>query len=306
MGGNPFSGFAEAGFGDLFEMFFGGAQGGGGRRKRPSGRDGEDVRADLTITLKDVLHGAEKTIQYSRSQVCQDCRGIGSDKGEAPETCTVCQGAGVVNRIQNSFIGQIQTSTPCSNCSGNGTVIKTKCSRCKGQGTIAQKTELTIQLPPGLEDGVTLHYPGKGGDAVGAGRPGDLYVVIEVAEDSRFVRKGADLFTARDLSFATAALGGKVTISGLEGDIEVTIPEGTQPGKVFRIPKKGVVGMHRTPRGDLFVEVDVVVPQKLSAEQKELIRKLDDSLTGKSGSASDSDDNEEEKPFLGNIFKKKK
>ena len=301
--GDQFTGAGFSGFEDIFDMFFGGSA--GGTRQRPHGRDGEDVRYDIEISLLDVLNGLEKNISYQASQICDDCNGLGSEGGKPPETCSACKGSGSVTRVQNTFIGHVRTTTNCPTCGGTGSIIKDKCKKCAGRGAALSEKELEIKIPPGVETESTLHYPGRGGDGVGAGRSGDLYVVIEVLDDERFIRNGQDLHTELEITFAEAALGAKKHVEGLEKELTVEIPAGTQPGHVFRIRREGLPSLHGGGRGDLFVEAKITVPTKLNSEQKNLIQQLDDSLNGKKNQESNQNQ-EEDGSLLGSIFKRKK
>lgn len=295
-GGNPADFFSGAGgFGDLFDMFFGG---GGQPRRRKAGRDGGDIRYDLTLNLLDVLNGAERKIKYKRNSRCTTCEGSGAAGGKAPEECKTCHGAGQVSRVQNTFIGQVRTMTACPTCGGEGYVIKEKCQACNGRGTQSTEHETTIKVPPGFDTGMHIHYPGEGHQGTGQGRSGDLYVVLNVKADDRFERENTELYTALEIGFPQVALGDQVTIEGIEGDIEVDVPAGTQPGTVLRVKGQGVPNLHGGRRGDMHVEVVVRVPNRLNEEQERLVREL---------AATFGEDPKASAPsLLGSLFKKKK
>jgi molecular chaperone DnaJ len=259
------------GFSDLFEAFFGTAQG-GGRRSR--GRDGSDIRLDLQLTLLDVLNGTQKDVELERLAECDECHGLGTEGGKAPETCPTCKGQGVIASVRSTFIGQVRTQGPCPTCGGMGTIIKDPCHVCKGNGVVPKTETVHLTVPPGFEDGATMHLPGQGNDGSGGGRPGDLYAVLHVENDSRFERRGQTLFTLMELTFAQAALGDQLEISGIEGPVPVAIPAGTQPGTRIPIKAAGLPPLHGGRRGDLQVQVTVKIPEKVSDAEVKLIKEL--------------------------------
>lgn len=288
--------FGGSNIGDLFDLFFGAAAG-ATRRPRSYGRDGEDVRLDLTLSLEDVLNGSQQHVRYRRMVQCSDCSGTGAEGGQR-ETCTSCNGQGVVTRVQNTFLGQVRTQTTCSTCSGEGTTAKTVCPTCRGRGLVAQDDEITVEVPAGFESGSHMTFRGKGGDGVGAGSPGDLYVVLTVAHDPRFVRDGTTLYAKVEIGIAQAILGDHVVIDGVGGEVELDIPSGTQPGTMFRVKGAGLPRLHGGARGDMQVEVQVRIPEKLSEAQVRLIREFAE-LSGEEvpeGGGS----------ILGGLFKKKR
>lgn len=293
---DPF--FAGGGFGDLFDMFFGGAS---QERRRAPGRDGDDIRVGLTITLRDVVYGVERTVEYRRPTRCGDCGGTGAEGGAQPERCQACKGSGQVTRVRNTFIGQVRTATACSNCGGNGTVIEHKCRGCQGRGLVASETHMTLQIPAGVDSGVSMKVTGKGGDFLGDGVQGDLFVVIEVEQDDRFERDGTDLYTGVELSIAQAALGDQIEIDGVDETVEIDIPAGTQPGDTFTVQDGGLPRLHGGPRGALHVRVVVAIPRRLSDAQVQLLQDFAElsgqpvpkGANGRSG-------------LLGTLFKRKK
>ncbi|MBS1706074.1 MAG: molecular chaperone DnaJ [Armatimonadetes bacterium] len=295
--GDFFSGGGGIDLGDLFESFFGGVGGGGGRQ-RVSGRDGEDLRTAVTVDLAETLTTVSKNIHYRKPSHCRSCDGTGVEGGGKPEQCPTCHGTGQVTRVQQTFIGQMRTSTPCGTCRGQGTIIKNPCSTCKGRGLVAQDAELEVKIPAGIEDGTTLRIGGKGGDPVGAGVSGDLYVDVHVKMSSAFAREGIHLQTALEIGFPQAVLGDEVTLDGVSGDVKFSIPQGSQPGSVIRIKGEGMPPLHGGSRGDLFVQVVVKVPTKISPAEEKLIRELAE-LQGASPSGGDMSG-------ITGLFKKKK
>lgn len=266
------AGGAGGGFGDLFDMFFGAAQGAqGGARK---GRDGDDLRVDVQLDLNDVLKGVEREIEVERLAECDKCRGNGTKDGNPPPACPTCKGAGVVGAVRNTFIGQVRTQTPCPTCRGEGAVISDPCEKCNGRRVLPKNEKVKLNIPPGVDTGAMMHLPGQGNDGWGLGRPGDLYVVLNVADDKRFDRHGQTLFTTLELSFAQASLGDQVEIDGLDGPVEIEIAPGTQPGTRIPIKNAGLPPLHGGRRGELVVNATVKVPSGLSEAEAKLVREL--------------------------------
>lgn len=294
---DPFFG-GGGGISDLFEAFFGGAQQSGGRGRR--GRDGEDIRADTQLTYLEVISGVDREIQVERMAECDSCHGTGVEGGKPPETCTTCRGQGVVGTVRNTFIGQVRTSTTCPTCQGKGTIVKDPCKKCKGRSLIQETANVRVTVPPGVESGATMQIPGQGSDGVGGGRPGDLYLVLEVAEDKRFERRGQVLYTLLELTFVQAALGDKVTIKSVDDSHDIDVPAGTQPGTQFSVRGAGLPPLHGGRRSDLIVQVTVVVPQKLNDAQVKLLKEFAE-VSGEEPARG-----EEWGGLLGGLFGKKK
>lgn len=295
MQGDPFGGM-NIDLGDIFEQFFGG--GGGGRTRSRGGRAGDDTQTEVTVSLRETLNQTIHQIEYKRNAVCPECNGTRAEKGTSPERCTACNGAGSVTRIQQTFMGQIRTATTCSTCSGSGSFIKSKCQHCRGKGLVVKNETGEITVPAGIDDGMTIRVGGKGSDGLGGENPGDLYVVVHVSPDENFIRDGQHLKTALELSFSQVAIGDQVEFGGLDEDIELNIPAGTQPGHTFRVKEAGLPPLHGGRRGDLYVEIIVRVPKKLSEAQVSALKEFSE-LSG------------EEIPKGGkgvfeNLFKKKK
>jgi molecular chaperone DnaJ len=290
--------FQQTDFSDLFEAFMGGF-GVSSRASRSAGRNGEDVRADVTVSLMDVLTGVEKPVQYRKLARCSNCEGSGAAPGTQPEVCRTCGGQGMVTRIQDTFIGSIRTSTTCPACGGAGKTIAEPCPKCKGRALEVADASVAVAVPAGIEDGMTLRVSGRGSDGVGAGVPGDLYVVVHVEEDARFERRGPDLATTLELTYPQLALGDKVRVPGLTGDLEAVVKAGTQPGHEVRFRGEGVPRLHGGARGSLIAQVVLRVPNKPSPEEVELLRKYAELTGGPVPSG-------EEPGILGTLFGKKK
>jgi len=258
---------------DIFDMFFGGMGGQSSRGPRTAA-NGEDLQVRLNLTLKDILEQTEREIKINRRAGCPDCNGTGVEGGGQPDRCQQCGGSGVIARMQQTFIGSVRTQTTCPVCQGTGTIIKNPCAKCRGAKRIQETATLSVTVPAGVDDGSTMRVPGKGNDGVGGGRPGDLYVALNVAEDPRFEREGQELHAAYEVTYAQAALGDEISIQGLDETYAVDLPHGTQPDDVLSVRHGGLPPLHGGRRGNLHIHVRVVVPKKLSDEQKELILKL--------------------------------
>ena len=271
-GGVDFSSlFREFGLGDifgfgggLFDSVFGRAT----TRERVA-RKGADLRYDLPLTLEDVAHGVEKTLDLTRDATCPSCRGTGAEAGGSAE-CDVCQGSGQEVREHISGATLIRQIATCRNCRGIGTVIQTKCKVCEGSGSVTENEQVEVNIPAGASTGHALRIRGKGEE--GPEMPGDLYVVIHVQDHPLFERNGDDIYLQQDLDFTTATLGGDVKVPSLNGDVSVTIPEGTQTGAVFRVEGQGLPNVDGSGKGSEFVLVKVVTPTDLTSEEKKLLK----------------------------------
>ena len=273
-GGQAQGGFQQVDLSDLFgEVFgfgdlFGNTGGRGGRRSRA--QRGADIREDLTITFENAAFSVEKEVTIRRREVCDGCKGTGAANGKAPAQCRQCNGHGQV-RYQQGFFS---VARACPICQGTGTMIETPCLKCKGQRVLARVHSLQVKVPAGVEDGTRILYTGHGDAGLDGGPAGDVYVVLHVTDHPFFERDGKDLHCAIPISFTQAALGATVKIPTLEGEAALDIPEGTQTGTTFRVRKKGMPVLNSTGRGDLFVEVKINTPGKLTRQQRELLEQL--------------------------------
>ncbi|MCH8275351.1 MAG: molecular chaperone DnaJ [Armatimonadetes bacterium] len=265
------------GLSEIFEMFFGV---GAARRTGPRAADGHDLRMDVTVDLKEVVAGTKRTVELDRMETCSDCNGSGCAPGTEPETCPDCGGAGVIVQVTNTLLGQIRRSATCARCGGEGRVNQEPCPRCDGRMLEKRRARIEVEIPPGVENGTMLHLPYQGDDGVSGGRPGDLYVGVRVKEDARFARDEHGLLTQVEISFPQAALGDTLVIDGVEGEFELIVPPGTQPGQEFRVPSQGVPRIGSRERGDLRVRVNVKVPKRLSEYDRHLLEQLQRSLNG--------------------------
>lgn len=256
-------------FGDLFDMFFGG--GAATRGRRSARQDGGDLEARIEMTLLDVVNGTERDLSFQRLVGCSSCNGSGGEGGAKPETCPQCNGAGVIGRVQNTFLGQVRTQTTCGRCNGTGEVITNPCKVCKGRRQVAAAATVKVKVPPGVESGAMVHLPGEGQEGIAGGRPGDLYVHLSVMDDPRFERDGQHLHTDYELTFAQASLGDGIRVEGVDAEHEVDVPPGTQPGDVLAVRGAGLPPLQGGKRGDLYIHTTVKVPTRLNDEQRQAI-----------------------------------
>jgi molecular chaperone DnaJ len=272
--GGGFGGAQDLGdiFGDLFgEMFnMGGARGKASRVQR-----GRDLRYDLTLEFEESVFGVEREIKIRRSETCTECKGSGAAKGRQPITCTQCDGRGQ-QRFQQGFFSVART---CSVCGGTGTMIVDPCTVCRGETRVQAEHKILVKVPAGVEQETRIRYQGEGESGKFGGPAGDLYVVLGVKPHKFFERDGDDLHCVMPISFPQAALGTELEIQTLEGVETIKVPEGTQSGREFKLRGKGVPHLNERGKGDLIVEIRVQTPNKLSRQQKELLRQLSETLT---------------------------
>jgi molecular chaperone DnaJ len=267
------------GLGDLFDAFFGGGNGnpfgGGGGRRGPSGPPrGQDMEVVADITFEQAVFGAQVAVSLKLPQRCGVCDGSGAGEGTQPVTCSDCGGSGQVRRVRQSLLGQMVTASPCPRCGGLGEVIATPCSTCRGEGRVTADKTYQVDVPAGVDTGSTLRLSGRGAAGARRGAAGDLYVHLRVGPHERYRRDGDDLVTEVPVSIAQAALGTKLDLATLDGDEELIVPAGTQPGREFVLRGRGVPRLQGRGRGDLRAIVDVQVPTKLSDAEADLLRRF--------------------------------
>ena len=263
-------------FGDLFGGGgFGGQYGGfGGGYAQAHVNRGTNLRITVKLTLKEVLEGVTKKVKLTKLVACPKCNGTGAKDGTALKSCSTCHGSGYVTYTRQSIFGISQSQSVCHECNGTGKVITDRCSNCNGQGVIKQQVVEEIRIPAGVESNMELAMRGKGNAAINGGENGDLRIFIQVEEHPELKRDGCDLYYNLMLDFPTAALGGSVEVPTIEGKARVNIQPGTQPGKVLRLPGKGLPQLNSSARGDLFINIMVYVPEKVSDVERAAIESL--------------------------------
>ena len=266
--GGGFEGFGE--FGDLFDVFFGGQR--GGRRGGPA--RGDDLRYDLRIKLEEAAKGAAKELEIAHFTACTTCKGSGAKPGTAAVKCATCNGAGQVRRNQRTILGNITQVVACPTCHGSGETIKTPCPNCQGSGLEKKKHKVKVNIPAGIDSGYRLRVSGAGNAGVKGGPPGDLYLFITVDAHPLFNRDGTNLYYRTSISFIQAILGAEIKVPTLDGETVLKIPPGTQPSTNFKLKDKGLPHLGRRDKGDFYVLVEVKIPDKVTKEQEELLRKF--------------------------------
>ena len=272
--------FSEFGFGgldDFFDLFFRQGASRAHSRRRQSVR-GEDIEYRLRVTLEDAAAGTRMTITVPHFVRCEACQGSGAEAGSTKTTCPTCQGRGQVEYRQQTLLGSFVNVRTCPECEGAGEVIERPCRRCRGSGRAKEKSKISISVPAGVDDGSRLRLREQGNAGPNGGPPGDLFIAIEVIPHPRFERAGRDVRSRVRVHYAQAVLGDKVPIDTLWGKEELAIPAGTQPGTILRLRGKGMPDLHEKERGDHHVEVEVVVPTRLSAEQRRALAKFQETL----------------------------
>lgn len=264
-------------FEDIFNIFGGGRGGraGGGRR---GPKPGADRRVNVTISFEEAVFGTEIDLEFDRLEMCETCSGTGAAEGSSPVTCSQCNGTGEVRQVQQTFLGSIVGVTPCPRCGGRGTTIEHKCSKCDGSGRIRKRAKLNVKIPAGVREGLQVQVRGEG-DVGEIGAPnGNLYVLIDVKPHTYFVRDENDIRLEIPISIVQATLGDKIIIPTVDGDVELSIPAGTQSGRIFRLRGRGFPRLRNdgtnSGRGDQLVHVKVEIPSKLTSEERALFEQL--------------------------------
>ena len=274
------AGFGAGGFGfdvgDIFETFFGGGDPFGRRGGKRGGPErGADLRYDIEIELKQAAFGFEDEINVPRMESCTVCEGSGAKPGTTAEACARCNGSGVEQVVQNTMFGRMVNQRACSQCNGEGKIIKERCKECSGQGRVQKRRKIKIKVPAGIDSGARMRVSGEGEAGLRGGPSGDLYVYVHIKADDFYKRDGDDIYCEVPISMAQAALGAKIDVPTLFGIEQLTIPEGTQPGAVFRMRGKGMPNVHRSShKGDQLVTIKVKVPKKLNDKQREILEQF--------------------------------
>jgi len=271
--GGAYGGFnmGDIDLGDLFGSFFGGGFGGGQRQNPNAPRQGDTLRAAVTISFEEAAFGCEKELTLNRNEPCTTCHGSGCAPGTSADTCPDCRGTGVIRVQRGGGAFTFATSAPCTRCRGKGKIIHTPCPDCRGEGTVRKQRKITVNIPAGIDDGQRISLRGQGGAGVNGGPAGDLLILVNVRPSDKFQRDGTAVYYDKTVTFVQAALGSKLTIPTIDGDVEYELPAGTQPGTVFRLRGKGFPSLNSRGRGDQFVTIHVSVPQNLTGPQREAL-----------------------------------
>ena len=274
-GGGFSGGFGGGDFGsveDLFEGFFGGAARGARRTGPPPG---DDLRFDMSVSFAESIRGGTREVNLDMRVACEACSGSGAAKGSGTKSCDGCGGRGEVRTVRQTLLGQMAVSAPCAKCAGEGKIIEKPCGSCRGEGRLNGSKRLRVDIPPGVDDGTQIRLSGQGEAGRRGGPAGSLYVVVSVEEHPQLVREGIDLITEIPLSISQAALGARVLIPTAEGEEELEIKPGTQPGTELRLKGRGAPNVRRpSQRGDLRIVVAVEVPKKLTKEQRDALERF--------------------------------
>ena len=269
---------------DLFSAFFGSggfdaAFGAGRRGRQGGGVQGGDVIVAATIDLADSARGTQVEITYEAAALCPTCHGNGAEPGTPIVTCTRCDGSGQHQRVARTAFGQLVRTSVCDVCGGEGRVAETPCHECEGAGMVGEQRRVAVDIPPGIADGQRIRLTRRGHTGQNGGAPGDLYVVVRVREDERFLRDGEDLVTVIDVAAPRAALGTTVQVPTFDGDMPLEIPAGTQPGETILMRGRGLPPLSRGRTGDLRVVVNVAIPRRLSREQRTMLEQFAATIT---------------------------
>jgi len=265
-------------FGDIFgDDLFGGFFGGGGRQRgnqRSRGVRGSNLRIKLKLTFEEIAKGVTKNIKVKKHVPCGACNGSGAKDRGSVQTCSTCGGSGQVRRVQNTFLGQMQTVTTCPACNGEGTTVTAKCTSCKGEGRAYADETVSIEIPAGVQEGMQLTLSGKGNAGERGGMPGDLIILVEEETHKDLQREGLNVAYELYLSFTDAVFGTQVEVPTIDGRAKIKIPAGTQSGKIFRLKGKGFPAVNSYEKGDQLIQVNVWTPQNISAEEKAMLEKM--------------------------------
>jgi len=274
--GGGFEGFGGGfgPFGDIFDAFFGGSPAGTRGRRRVVA--GADLRYDLTIDFAQAITGVTTTIHFPTLVTCDVCGGSGGEPGTEPETCPECHGSGERRRVSQTILGQMVNIVACPRCNGEGRIIATPCHNCRGDGRVRQERTLEVTVPAGIDSGQRIAIEGQGESGPRGGPPGDLYVVVTVRDHPELIRRGTELYYELPVTFPQAALGASLSVPTVEGAEEIAVPSGTQSGAELRLKGRGVPRLRGNGRGDLHVIVTVVIPDKLSKSERDLLKQLNE------------------------------
>ncbi len=294
-GGFDFSGMD---MGDIFGDIFGDLFGGRSRRQSNGPMQGANLRTSVRITFEEAVFGTEKELELTLKDECVTCHGTGAKAGTSADTCPKCGGKGQVVYTQQSLFGMVRNVQTCPDCKGTGKIIKDKCPDCYGTGFISSKKKIKVSIPAGIDSGQSVRIRGKGEPGTNGGSRGDLLVEVEVSRHPIFQRQDYDIYSTAPVSYATAVLGGDVRISTVDGEVIYNVKAGTQTDTRVRLREKGIPSLrNKAVRGDHYVTLVVQVPTNLNAEQKDLLRKFDDAMNGKTNPEADGEKEKSKKKF---------
>ncbi len=282
-----FSHFSDIfGGASMFDDFFGGSQRSRGRRQG-TGTPGSDLRVNMKLTLEEIASGVSKKIKIKKQVKCSQCGGSGANAGTSTKTCPVCHGSGEVKTVSRSVFGQFVNITTCSNCNGEGSVVDEPCKKCMGDGRVHDEVTININVPPGVHDGSYMTLRGEGNSGKRGGQSGDIIVVFQEIPHEYFIREGDDIIYDLFISFPTAVVGAEVEVPTLNGKAILKIESGTQPGKLLKMRDKGIKHLNQSGHGDELVRVNIEIPKKVNAKEKELLKELSELPNFKKSSNSD-------------------
>ena len=272
-----FSQFGDIFGDDIFGSFFGGGRRGGGGNGRSRGVRGSNLRVKIKLNYEEIAKGVTKNIKVKKHVSCTTCSGSGAKDKNSVQTCGTCGGSGQVRRVSNTFLGQMQTVTTCPTCNGEGSIVTAKCAVCKGEGRVYGEETVTIDIPAGVQEGMQLSVGGRGNAGERGGAPGDLIILIEEEQHPELHRDGLNVAYELHISFTDAVFGLQAEVPTIDGKAKIKIPPGTQSGKIFRLKGKGFPGVNSYERGDQLIHVNVWTPQNVTAEEKIILEKLNES-----------------------------
>jgi molecular chaperone DnaJ len=268
----------DFGFDNIFEQFFGHRM---GFNQKSRAQRGRDLRYDMEIRLEDAYRGVETEISVPRTEICDTCNGSGAKPGTTPKQCPRCGGTGQTRVSQRTAFGMFTQVGTCQKCHGEGTIIEEHCPACRGRGTVQKTRKIDLKIPPGVDEGSQLRLAGQGEQIGKGGKNGDLYIVLHMKKHKKFKRRGTDLYQKIDISFPRAALGSKIDIDTIQGSEKLKIPEGTESGEVFKLQGRGMPRLHGRGYGDMYVEVHVKTPKRLSRKARKIVEELEQELEEK-------------------------
>src|SRR5687768_13848939 len=269
-----FSQFGDIFGDDMFGNFFGGGRGGG---RKTRGVRGNNLRIKLKVNFEEIAKGANKTVKVKKYVTCNTCSGSGAKDKNSMQTCGTCGGNGQVRKVQNTFLGQMQTVITCPSCNGEGTTITNKCTSCKGEGRTFGEETVTLDIPSGVQEGMQLSMSGKGNIGERGGPAGDLIILIEEEQHAQLHREGLNVAFDLYISFPDAVFGTQAEVPTIDGRAKIKIPPGTQSGKIFRLKGKGFPSINSHEKGDELIQVNVWTPQHISSEERQVLEKMQDS-----------------------------